>query len=73
MSRRIETHKLDSGSFVVSENGTWIPGAFDSDSAARLAALTLSDAEIIERLGPIYHVDGEDRPVTFVDVQAAIQ
>lgn len=65
----IKVHQADDGSFVVAEEGGWIPGVFDSDGAARLAAVSLSDQDIIERLSHIY----ETRTVTLAEVGAAIE
>ena len=64
----IKVHETDDGSFVVADGGGWVPGVFDSDGAARLAAMKLSDQDIVERLGHIY----EKRPVSMAEVALAI-
>ena len=67
----IQAHKLEDGRFVVSENGVWVPGIYDSSATAIKAAETLTDEQIITKLGPVYEVDGEDRPATLANVEAA--
>jgi hypothetical protein len=37
MADRIKTTKTDTG-YVASDSGTWLPGVFDSEQTARLAA-----------------------------------
>jgi hypothetical protein len=65
----IKVHETDDGSFVAADEGGWIPGIFDTHSAARLAALKLNDHDIVENLAPIY----EHRPVTLAEVAAVIE
>jgi hypothetical protein len=65
----IKVYKCDDGTFAVAGESGWIPGVYDTDGAARLAALKLSDYEIVKRLGPIY----QHRPVTLADVSAVIE
>ena len=69
----IRTYPTESGGYVMSEGGTWVPGVFDSPEAAKLAAETLTDAQIVEKLGPIYEFDKLNRPATIDDVKAASQ
>lgn len=67
----IQAHNTGEGRFVVSENGIWVPGIYDSYETAKLAA-TLKDRDIIAFLEHIYSADGEDRPVTLDDVETTI-
>lgn len=63
----VRTFKTERGQWVVSENGAWLPGVYESETVARQAA-SLSD-EVLTGLGRIYRVDGEDRPVTADDLR----
>lgn len=68
----IQVHKVSEGQFVVSENGIWVPGSYDSCETAKLAP-QLKDEEIEFLLGPIYRVDGLARPVNMDDMLLALQ
>lgn len=59
--------------WVVAQAGSWVPGTYESDEAARLAASMLDDETILRELQPIYNaVDGADRAVTLAEVQAVV-
>lgn len=53
--------------WVVAEDQAWLPGVYATEEAARLA-VSFSYSEL-ERLGTIYRVDGENRPVTVDDLR----
>jgi PhoPQ-activated pathogenicity-related protein len=57
------------GTWTVSDSGSWLPGIYDSKVTA-IAAAALPDAVLEDRLQPICHVDGENRPITLADVEA---
>lgn len=69
----IQAHNSGEGRFVVSDNGVWVPGVYDSYATAKLAAQQLKDSEIVRWLGPIYTCEGLDRPVSGTDLLLAIQ
>jgi hypothetical protein len=58
----VRTYCTHTGDYVVSENGTWLPGVYDSEETARYAA-TLSD-DVLVRAQPIC----ETRPITRLDL-----
>lgn len=68
----IETQKIDENRYVVYENGIGVPGVYESLEVAKKAP-QMTDEEIIEILGPIYQVDGEDRAVTDNDMFHALE
>lgn len=62
-----EVREVATGEFVVSHTGSWIPGVYNSAETAVEVAENFTDSEIEELFGPIYTVEGENRPVTLVD------
>lgn len=62
-----EVREVAAGEFVISHTGSWIPGIYVSAEAAVEVAEHFADNEIEELFGPIYTVEGENRPVTLVD------
>lgn len=65
---RVRTYAV-ADCWVVSDNGVWLEGSYATESAARRAA-SFSD-KVLADLGRIYRVDGENRPVTDADLDAA--
>ena len=65
----VRTSEAVPGQWVVAENGTWLPGIYESDAVARRAA-RLPDAALLA-LSHIYKVDGENRPVTAADLDSS--
>jgi hypothetical protein len=62
----VSVYESKPGRWVVSENDVWLPGVFDSPETARRAADFPREA--LHELRRIYHVDGENRPVTMADL-----
>jgi hypothetical protein len=67
----IQAHKTDENRYVVSENGVWVPGIYDSAETAKKAP-KLTDEEIVTHLGHIFHADKEDRAVTLDELNALL-
>ena len=55
------------GGFVVSDDGTWVPGVFDCPETAR-EAVSLSPGDIQRLSDRICRFDGEDRAITKDDL-----
>lgn len=62
-----EVSEVATGEFVISHTGSWLPGIYNSAETAVEVAENFTDSEIEELFGPIYTVEGENRPVTLVD------
>lgn len=64
----IRTYKTPHG-WCVSDNGTWLPGVYDSKRTA-LSASEYTD-EVLGELLSICSVDGPNRPITMRDLEEA--
>lgn len=68
----INVQKTGDNHFVVSENQMWVPGIYETAEIAEKAP-SMSDEEIITLLGPIYQIDGLNRPVNADDMFHALE
>lgn len=67
----LSMYELEQGGWVIAENHQWTDGVFEGPEAAE-ASVALTDEEIVKYLGSVYRVDGQNRPVTLAEVQAAV-
>jgi hypothetical protein len=62
--------KVESGAYVISSYGNWLPGNYEDERTARYAFRF--DSRILQELQErINYIDtGEGRPITFADLKA---
>lgn len=62
----VSVYKVDDA-WVVADNGTWLPGCYDTKDTA-CAAATFSDS-VLAAVEPICQVTGSNRPITLNDLK----